>query len=149
MLTGKKSYPTAKEIMDPPVLFNDKALEEMMAWKLRFFPNWNQKKKEEQLEALSCLVKKLCVVYEVNVSVNKYGDQFCFSPGDNIIHLDKENPSIISTLHEFRHRVNGPDEKSACRWSVQLFKRCFPGAFERLEFYKGTHILTRKKMNDG
>jgi hypothetical protein len=144
MMIGKSKYPTAEEIMNPAVSYKDDTLAEMMAWKTKFFPNWNTKPKEEQLEALKALILKLCGVYGEEVIVDKNGDSYCFIPGENTICLDKNNPSIISTLHEFRHKINGADETSACRWSVQLFKRCFPRSFEKLEFKKGSHLLIRK-----
>lgn len=148
MMIGTKSkYPTAEEIMNPEVDFKDNTIKTLLDWKVEFFPKWNKKSKEEQLNALETLIQKLCGVYEEEVSVEKNGDLFCFVPSENTIHLDKNNPSIISTLHEFRHKLNGADEKAACRWSVQLFKKCFPTSFKNLEFHKGSHLLVRKTMN--
>lgn len=145
MIIGAKRYPTPEEIMKPEVPFKDDTLKAIMDWKLNFFPNWQKKSNEEKLSALEYLIQKLCGVYEEVVAVNKYGVSFSFEPGSNTIHMDKENPSIISTLHEFRHKLNGADETSACRWSVQLFKRCFPKSFNKLMFKPGTHLLIRKQ----
>jgi hypothetical protein len=33
-------------------------------------------------------------------------------------------------LHEFAH-ARGADERQACRWSINLFKKCFPRSFAR------------------
>lgn len=41
--------------------------------------------------------------------------------------------SVITFLHEFAHAL-GKDEKYACIWSVNLFKRIFPKSFERCSF---------------
>lgn len=38
--------------------------------------------------------------------------------------------SVVTFLHEFAHAL-GKDERQACRWSINLFKRCFPISFER------------------
>ena len=144
MIIGSKNYPTEKDIMNPEVDFKNATVKAVLEWKLNFFPNWNTKAKEEQVNALEELIQKLCGVYGEKVIVDKKTDVFCFIPKTNTVCLDKNNPSIISTLHEFRHKLNGPDETSACRWSVQLFKRCFPKSFEKLEFAKGSHLLKKK-----
>ncbi len=39
--------------------------------------------------------------------------------------------SVVTYLHEFAHAL-GKDEESACRWSINLFRRCFPRQFSRL-----------------
>jgi hypothetical protein len=38
--------------------------------------------------------------------------------------------SVLTYLHEFRHALGG-DERQACRWSINLFRRCFPRSFAR------------------
>jgi hypothetical protein len=38
--------------------------------------------------------------------------------------------SVVTFLHEFAH-AKGADERQACRWSVNLFRRCFPRSFAR------------------
>ena len=35
--------------------------------------------------------------------------------------------SVVTYLHEFAHAL-GMDERDACRWSINLFRRCFPEA---------------------
>jgi hypothetical protein len=39
--------------------------------------------------------------------------------------------SVVTYLHEFAHAL-GYDEPDACRWSVNLFRRCFPRQYSRL-----------------
>jgi hypothetical protein len=39
--------------------------------------------------------------------------------------------SVVSYLHEFGH-ARGFGERQACRWSINLFRRVFPGQFSRL-----------------
>lgn len=41
--------------------------------------------------------------------------------------------SVVTTLHEFAHAL-GKDERAACRWSVNLFRRCFPRSWTRASF---------------
>jgi hypothetical protein len=39
--------------------------------------------------------------------------------------------SVVTYLHEFAHAL-GRDERGACRWSINLFRRVFPEQFARL-----------------
>ena len=39
--------------------------------------------------------------------------------------------SVVTFLHEFAHAL-GLDEEEACRWSINLFRRCFPRQYSRL-----------------
>ncbi len=48
--------------------------------------------------------------------------------------------SVVTYLHEFGHAM-GKDEADACRWSVNLFRRCFPRQYSRL-VHRG-HTLVR------
>ena len=145
MTTENTKYPQPNEILDPPVDFKKETIDAVIDWKLQYFMGgWKEKSKTEQIDALEQLILKLCGVYGEEVHVNKLGDSFCFVPSKNTIHIDKNNPSIISTLHEFKHKLSGESEKTACRWSVQLFKECFPKAFAELKFKEGTHMLIKK-----
>ena len=55
----------------------------------------------------------------------------CFSPAADTITL-KGKLSVVTYLHEFAHAL-GRDERGACRWSVNLFKRTFPVLFSRCQ----------------
>jgi len=84
--------------------------------------------------------------------LNKYE----FNKSENTIYIDKQNPSIISTLHEFAHwlsnyltikelqkELNLKDEELfACSWSIYVFKEVFPTAYKKLVWEK--HTLRRK-----
>jgi len=48
--------------------------------------------------------------------------------------------SVVTFLHEFAH-ARGMGERRAARWSVNLFRRCFPRQFSRL-IHRG-HMLVR------
>ena len=39
--------------------------------------------------------------------------------------------SVVTYLHEFAHS-RGMEEQGACRWSINLFRRCFPRQFGKL-----------------
>jgi hypothetical protein len=40
--------------------------------------------------------------------------------------------SVVTFLHEFAHAL-GRDERGACRWSINLFRRVFPEQYTRLQ----------------
>ena len=52
-----------------------------------------------------------------------------YTPAADVITL-RGRLSVVTYLHEFAHAL-GRDERGACRWSVNLFKRCFPRSFSR------------------
>lgn len=64
----------------------------------------------------------------------------CYIPDLKIIIL-RGRLSVVTYLHEFAHHLFGPDERMACRWSINLFRRCFPRSFGRCRF-EG-HVLRR------
>jgi len=63
-----------------------------------------------------------------------------YSPGLDLITL-RGRLSVVTYLHEFTHAL-GRDERAACRWSLNLFKTCFPRSFARCRF-EG-HVLYRR-----
>jgi hypothetical protein len=48
--------------------------------------------------------------------------------------------SVVTYLHEFAH-ARGMGERGACRWSINLFRRCFPEQYSRLNHVG--HLLRR------
>ena len=48
--------------------------------------------------------------------------------------------SVVTYLHELAHAL-GKDETDACKWSINLFRECFPQQFSRL-IHRG-HMLIR------
>ena len=49
--------------------------------------------------------------------------------------------SVVTFLHEFAHAL-GKDERGACRWSINLFRRVFPRQYARLG--ADGHVLRRR-----
>ena len=39
--------------------------------------------------------------------------------------------SVVTFLHEFAHAL-GMNERDGCRWSINLFRKCFPRQYSRL-----------------
>ncbi len=55
----------------------------------------------------------------------------CYIPALHTICLGSRM-SVVTYLHEFAH-ARGMDERQACRWSINLFRRCFPRSFARCD----------------
>ncbi|MCY2953597.1 MAG: hypothetical protein NTU53_16700 [Planctomycetota bacterium] len=98
---------------------------------------------EEQKALLRALNASLAVIHNVQWPQLVFGlneqepdsSRICFVPAPNTIILrGKYRLSIISFLHEWGHRLYGASEFTACKFSLQLFRRCFPRSFARLRF---------------
>lgn len=53
----------------------------------------------------------------------------CYCPATHLIRLVAKL-SVVTYLHEFGH-ARGYDERRACRFSINLFRRTFPRSFAR------------------
>lgn len=82
----------------------------------------------------------LCAIYGVSVTL-RFNRRYpaCYSPRHRVINLPQV--SVVSYLHEFAHAVFGSCEVRACRWSINLFRRCFPRSFARCR--QVGHLLVR------
>ncbi|HLL87691.1 MAG TPA: hypothetical protein VK324_00145 [Tepidisphaeraceae bacterium] len=56
----------------------------------------------------------------------------CFIPAMNTIVL-RGRMSVVTYLHEFAH-ARGRNEREAARWSINLFRRCFPKSWGHVRF---------------
>lgn len=63
----------------------------------------------------------------------------CYLPKEHRITLTG-TLSVVTFLHEFAHAL-GMGEQDACRWSINLFRKCFPRQYSRL-LHLG-HMLIR------
>ena len=99
----------------------------------------------DRLCKLLSLHWELCSLYRINPSLSHHAgdDSHSFES-----HFDEQREairlvgriSVVTYLHEFAH-ATGKDEVSACRWSLNLFRRVFPHQFSRLTA-KG-HVLRK------
>ena len=53
-------------------------------------------------------------------------------PGEPAVITHRGRLSVVTYLHEFAHAL-GRDERGACRWSLNLFRRVFPEQYARLQ----------------
>lgn len=134
-------YPSKEEIMTTPYQLNPEFVTRLAEWRdNEYKKNWKVSDKDGKGILLARLINMLNSnsAYQVKV---KYANQYYYQPETQTIYLDRNNPSIVSTLHEFGHNLFGADELVACRFSVWLFKECFPEAFQKLK-WKG-HMLIK------
>lgn len=140
-----KRYPTKEEILGISYKLKPIHVWLTLTWKKsQDFKNWKKLVKENKTTTLIHLVDLLNLSLPIKERVKQTikGNIYCYTPANKKITLDRNNPSIMSTLHEFGHHLLGSDELDACVWSVNLFKECFPKAFQKLE-WKG-HMLVKK-----
>lgn len=129
-------YPTKEEILaEPEVVFSDKILGTMNEFK----KVWQQNKNMSDTD-------RFYIIYSLLRRLNRsfFGDndiQVCYNPElttasyNWLTHtIMLKDLSIISALHEFGHKIVGNDELGACRFSVHLFRKTFPKAFEKLHW---------------
>ena len=130
-------YPqTLEEALGQPLNFRPSTLKAVRAfaaskpWRGSLGERWL---KFQQLHA------NFCRIYGVEPSLVLDGDGTgdsggsSFQPGANVITLTGRL-SVITFLHEWGHVLKGHSEFEACRWSLRLFRRCFPKSWSRLRF---------------
>jgi hypothetical protein len=129
----RSDYPRSlSDVLDPPVAFR----RETVAAVRRFARSrpWRGTA-DERKGKFDRLHRDLCAVYRKGTAL-RFGsmDGGCsggsyFSPARNEIVLNGRL-SVISYLHELAHAL-GRDERGSVRWSVNLFRLCFPRSFSR------------------
>jgi hypothetical protein len=138
-------YPaTVAEVIDDNMRFRPGTLQAV----LRFKENrpWRGSLEERKAKFLA-LHQDLCGLYGKQTTLTfgqlEGGDSggSCYSRmGDAITLCGKL--SVVTYLHEFAHAL-GRDERGACRWSINLFKRCFPRQFAKCQ--ASGHTLVRRR----
>jgi hypothetical protein len=88
-------------------------------------------------EKFAVLHKALCEVYGKQTRLSFEAGWAHYSQADDCIFLPKL--SVVTYLHEFAHALYGHSERTACRWSVNLFRRVFPKQFAKCS--RDGHLL--------
>ena len=141
---GAPRYPTKEEILNEEHKHKPEVIKAVKIWKREIWREVKNAEPERRFEALSMLCHKLAEIYRKPlqaVMFHSSAPSCSYSPITRTINLN-HSLSIISALHEFAHHAFGPDETKACRWSVWLFKKTFPKAYDRLE-WQG-HMLVKR-----
>lgn len=130
-------YPTKEEILSHPHKVKEIDTAVLTVWKKNFYNDvWGKSSKTRKIELLAYLLTGLNLMYMKDNPLNAIGKgmQYSYNPEEKEITLDKTNPSILSTLHEFAHHILGPSELEACVWSIRLFEKVFPKEFKKLHW---------------
>ena len=129
------NYPaTVAEVLDPPVRFRPQTVAAVKRF-ARSKPYRGSV--EERKQKFLALHRELCRVYRkrtrLDFGVLEGGDSGSsyYCPATDQITLCGKL-SVITALHEFAHAL-GKDERGAVRWSVNLFRLCFPRSFARCQ----------------
>jgi hypothetical protein len=144
MKGGDMSYPqTVKEVLDDSMKFRPKNIEAVLRFKASH--PWRGSIEERELKFLR-LHQDLCHIYGKRTLLG-FGQldggtssDSSYCPADDTVTL-RGRLSVVTMLHEWGH-VLGKDEHGACRWSINLFKRCFPKQFVKCA-HDG-HMLRRR-----
>jgi hypothetical protein len=131
----RRNYPaTVAEVLDPAMRFKPAALRAVRAF-ARSKP-WGgtvsqRKGKFRRLNrelAAAYGIRQPWLVFH-NVEAGGPSGASSYRPATHTITL-AGRLSVLTYLHEFAH-ARGADERRACRWSLNLFRRCFPRNFAR------------------
>ena len=131
----RPNYPaTVAEVLDPALTFRPAALRAFRAF-ARGKPWRGSLARRKGL--FRRLNRELAAAYGVaeprlffcNVEADAPSGSSSYRPSAHAITLTGRL-SVLTYLHEFAH-ARGHDERQACRWSINLFRRCFPRAFAR------------------
>lgn len=134
-------YPTRQQILKKKPRFRRGDIEITNLWKTISMKGWKNQKKWVKMEKIGLLIEALSAIHHKPSPRILLNTMYYWDQEDQTIHLDRNNPSIISALHELAHYFYGSSELRACRWSVWLFKTCFPSDFLKLN-WRG-HMLVK------
>jgi hypothetical protein len=97
---------------------------------------------DERKAKFSRLNEELAEAYEISTPELRFeGIDGSFSGASSCLRGGDGRPttitmrgrlSVVTFLHEFAHAL-GKDERGACRWSINLFRRVFPQQYARLQ----------------
>jgi hypothetical protein len=136
-------YPASvTEVLDPPIRFRAATIAAV-----RRFARSNPWRGtvEERKSKVQLLHDDLCRVYQKRTQLDfDMLEDGCSGASSYCILSDtitlRGRISFVTYAHEFAHAL-GRDEFGAVRWSVNLFRRCFPRSFSRC--VSAGHMLRR------
>lgn len=137
-MSQRDEYPqTVQDVLDENMTFRPAALRAVRAF-ARSKP-WRGTIDERHWK-FRALHRALCEAYGLDPQPRLiFGNDHstcsgssCFIPAANAIVL-RGRLSVVTYLHEFAH-ARGMRERQACRWSINVFRRCFPLSWGRARF---------------
>lgn len=143
-MTYRANYPrTVAEVLNPPLRFKPATIEAVRTFaRSKPWRGSNQQRmaKMRRLHGALCSIygKSTTLTFE-HVHQSHQSGASCYIPALDMIVM-RGRLSVVTYLHEFGH-VLGKDERQTVRWSVNLFRQCFPRSFARCR-HDG-HMLVR------
>lgn len=130
-----RNYPsTVIEILNDEMRFSDDVLQAVQRfadsnpWRGNNFSRKEKFRKANRKLAAACNIEPPKLAF--GSLIGRSSGSSYYSPRDHQIVLSGRL-SVVTYLHEFGHAL-GFDERDACRWSVNLFRACFPVQYSRL-----------------
>jgi len=159
MVWYKANYPkTVAEVLNDNIKFRSATNNAIIKFKLS--KPWKGTRKEIK-KKFRTLCHDLAEVYGIKEPRLEFGEPYefeipllngavlpsisCYLPKSNKIYLESEYDgkySVVVLLHEFAHALH-KDERQACRWSINLFRKHFPKSYAKL--IPRRHLLYRPK----
>lgn len=134
----KTHYPrTVAECLDPHRKYKPAVLRAVRAFASSKPFTGTIAERQEKFKALNTAlaaaygVTEPCLIFQTDESQDSGSS--CFVPASKTIFL-RGRLSAVTMLHETGHALFGKSERKACRWSLNLFRRCFPRSWARLRF---------------
>ena len=135
-------YPTKEQILEKEPKIREETFEIIMSWKNEFLKDWKDTPNDVKFQRLATLIIAISLIGYGRLPIVRKGDRDCYVPKEFCIYLNKNKPSILSALHETAHFLHGSSELTACRWSIYIYRTCFPEMYKKLQ-WKG-HLLIKK-----
>ena len=134
-------YPTKEEILATNPYYNSHITWITEEW-AKLISGWKDIDETKKMLSLEFLIYKICRMQKKTMPKIKWSSTYKYNPKTKTMYLDKDKPSIISTLHELGHHLHGASELKACQWSIHLFAEAFPKSYAKLK-WKG-HLLVKE-----
>lgn len=141
-------YPeTVEQVLDDEIGYGEGILVAVTAfaasrpWRGSFE---SRKKKLQSLNAAlahACHVAKPDLIFQ-SIDGSSSGASHYIPSRHRIVMIGKL--SVVTFLHEFAHAL-GHGEKEACRWSINLFRQCFPEQYSRLVHVGHTLVVPKRE----
>jgi len=132
-MSHRHQYPrTVAEVIDPNMTFRPGVLATVRQFKAS--RPWRGSLDERKAK-FAAIHQALCAIYGKTTTLTfdqldgSFSGDSSFCPATNTITL-RGKLSVVTYLHEFGHAL-GRDERGACKWSLNLFKRTFPILFAK------------------
>lgn len=130
-----RQYPaTAIEVLDDQMSFSSDLLQAVQRFAESGPWKGSTRSRQEKFRQLNCSMAETCGIEPPKLRFERMdggttGASHYIPRDHRIVMVGKL--SVVTFLHEFAHAL-GYDERKACRWSINLFRECFPRQYSRL-----------------